>query len=302
MWFLFALAGYFLLAIASVLDKFILSKSLGSPVVYTFYSTIFLLLAFAAVPFGAPAPMGLDLFYAFVVGFLFALGLLTFFIALKHGETSHMSPFVGGVVTIATYVLSNLLLGETLTSHQAGGVMILSFATFLLSFEKSKKYDGFHTGFLWGILAGVVFALSHVGVKHLYDNYSFLTGLVWSRGTAGFFGMGLLLVPAVRESFRRKHRQMPLKSYARRHAFGIVVANKVLGTVGLIVAHYAIAMGSVTIVNALAGLEYVFLFTIVFICTKFFPKLFKEYFTRRELAVEVVAIVLAAVGSLLFVV
>ena len=39
MWFLVAFIGYFLLAVVVILDKFILTKSVSKPVVYTFYST-----------------------------------------------------------------------------------------------------------------------------------------------------------------------------------------------------------------------------------------------------------------------
>ena len=40
-WFFIAIIGYTAQSLVFVLDKIILSKSLGKPVVYTFYSTIY---------------------------------------------------------------------------------------------------------------------------------------------------------------------------------------------------------------------------------------------------------------------
>lgn len=301
MWFLITIIGYFLLAAVLVLDKLILTKSVGKPVVYTFYSTVFLLAAFLAWPFGVVLPSGIDIVWAMVSGVGFGFGMWTLFIAVKAGEASHINPFIGGVITIATYIFSFLLLGEQLTSAQVAGVMVMSFATLLLSFEKSKTHHGFHTGFLWGIASGIIFAVSHVAAKHMYEHYDFLTGLVWTRGTAGFFGLALLFFPSVNRALFGKKPKKKVKGYAKRHATAIVVANKVLSVIGIILVHYGISIGSVTLVNALAGVEYAFMFIMIFLCTKFLPKVFKEYFTKRELAVEVIAIALIALGSMFFV-
>lgn len=302
MWFFITLLGYFFLAMVLVLDKFILTKSVGKPVVYAFYSTIFLLLGFLAWPFGVRVPEGVDFFWSLVSGAGFGAGMWTLYIAVKTGEASHVNPFIGSVITVCTFALSSLLLGEALSRQQVIGVMILVFSSFLLAFEKSKKHNGFHNGFLWGILSGILFSVSHVTAKHLYDGYDFLTGLVWSRGSAGFFGMALLLVPAVRHAIANAlHRRDPLKTYAHRHARAIVAANKFLSVAGIILVHYGIAIGSVTLVNALAGVEFVFMFMIIFFLTRCFPRVLKEYFTRQELALELTAMALVALGSVLVV-
>jgi len=44
-----------------------------------------------------------------------------------------------------------------------------------------------------------------------------------------------------------------------------------------------------------------FMFVMVFLLTKFLPRIFKEYFTKRELTVEVIATILVAIGSAFFV-
>lgn len=103
MWFTLALIGYFFLAAVFVLDKFILTKSVHAPAVYTFYSTIFMLGALIALPFGAGFLQGMDWVWAILSGVAFGLGLWAMFRALGQSEASHMSPFIGATVTLATY-------------------------------------------------------------------------------------------------------------------------------------------------------------------------------------------------------
>lgn len=300
MWFFLSIVGYFLLAIVFVMDKMILTKSVGRPVVYAFYSTIFLLGAFFLWPFGVTVPVGADFGIAILSGLTFGAGMWTLFLAVKSGEASHIDPFNGGVITLSTYVVSSIFLGERLEIVQIAGVFVLTFACLLLSFEKSQKHNGFHIGFLWAMLSGILFAVSLVAMKHLYLHYSFLTALVWGRGSAGLFGVLLLLSKHVRLSLMpSKHAKA--KTYSKRFALPIVIFTKVIAVVAIVILNYAIAIGSVTLVNALGGLQYVFMFIIIYLCTKFSPKIFNEYFTKRELAVEMIAIVLVGLGSIFFV-
>jgi len=299
-WFWIAIIGYFLSGLVLVLDKFILTKSVGKPIVYAFYSTIFMLAVFLAAPFGASLLHGLDWLWAVVSGFGFGFGLWFMFIAVKKGEASHINPFLGGIITILVFLLSNYFLQEKLLVVQVLGVIILTLACLFLSSEKSQKHHGFHTGFLWAILAGLCFATSHVSAKYIYDIYGFFTGLIWTKGAVGLVGLILLLSPSVRHSLHKKNNQ-DSKTSAKRHAMLIVIADKVLGVGAVLLIQYAIAIGSVTVVNALVGIQYTFMFLVIYLFTKFLPRVFKEYFTKRELMIEVIAIILVILGSALFV-
>lgn len=307
MWLIVATIGYTLLAVVFILDKFIVSKSAVKPVLYTFYSTIFMFGAVLFFPFvGFGWLTGIDWLWALVSGIAFGLGLWTFYLAVKKGETSHISPFNGAMITIFIYLIAFVFLAERLTDIQLAGIAILVFASLLLSFEKSRKYKGFHTGFLWAIISGLFFAVSHVSAKYLYGLYPFWTAFIWTRATTGLVGLFLLSFPSVWRSFKRTLRQAQgkerkPKTYARRHAGLIVVVDKVLGVGAVVLIQYAMAIGSVTLVGAMAGMQYVLMFIFIYLLTKFLPKVFKEYFTRREIAVQLIAILLVALGASLFV-
>jgi drug/metabolite transporter (DMT)-like permease len=299
MWFLIAILGYFLLAVVFVLDKFILTKSVQSAAVYTFYSTIFMFGALFAYPLGVELLAGNDWLVATLSGLTFGFGLWVMYIAVKIGETSHITPFVGAWITIATYAIASIFLGEQLTALQIAGMALLVMASLILSFERSRAFNGFHIGFVWAALAGILFAVSHTSAKYIYESYPFLTGFVWTRATTGLVGLFLLCSPAVLRTFRRKKKKA--KTYAKRHVIQIVVSAKALGVFAVIALQYAIAAGSVTLVNAMGGIQYVLMFLMILFLTMFFPKVFKEYITRREKIVQSIALLLVAIGSALFV-
>ena len=82
----------------------------------------------------------------------------------------------------------------------------------------------------------------------------------------------------------------------------LVVMDKILAVIAIILIQYSASIGSVAPVMALSGLQFVFMFIMVYLSTKFLPILFKEYFTKREITVEVLAIFFVLVGSMLFVI
>ncbi len=299
-WFPLALLGYFLLAVVFILDKLIVDKSGSSPAVYAFYSTIFLAAVLLLYPFGAGLLIGLDWVWAFVSALAFGFGLWTLFIAVDKGEATHIDPFNGACITIFIYMLAFVFLGERLTALQLTGMGTLFVASVILAFEKSAKQSGFHVGFVWAIFAGLLFAISHVSAKYLYDTYGFLTGLVWSKSPIALVAIFTLFHPSVRQLWRKKKRGAP-KQYARRYRGAIILSAKILSLISNVLIQYAVALGSVTLVGALSGAQFVIMFVMVYLLTKFLPKVFKEYFTKRELAVQTVAIVLVAVGSAFFV-
>lgn len=301
-WFLIAILGYLALALAFILDKFILTDSVDAPAVYTFYSTIIMFGALVLWPFGVTLLGGIDWLWAVVSGVGFGLGLWFLYIAVSEGETSHITPFQGAFVTISSYVLGALFLNEQLSQLQIWGIVLLVVASFLLSFEKSRKHSGIHIGFLWAAIAGFFFALSHVSAKYLYDIYPFLTGFMWTRATTGLVGVALLFSPSVLQALRTPKQKKEEQTVAKHYAVPIIMANKVLAIAAVVAIQYAASIGSVTLVQALSGVQFVLMFFLILLFTKITPKFFKEEFTVREIVVQSIALIIVGIGSALFVI
>ncbi len=305
MWLVIALFGYATLAVTVILDKFILTKSVGKPAVYAFYSTIFSFGTVLLYPFDPRLLHGIDWWWALFSGLTFGFGLHVMYVAVKKSEASHVNPFVGGITAVFTFFLALLFLGEGLSGLQIAAVAILIVASFLLSFEITKSKSGFHLGYVYAILAGILFAVSHTSAKYLYEIYDFIPAFVASRFSIGFVGLMLLLSPAVRKSLRvRKNKKIKVKKegFGKRHVLLIVVAAKILGVAGLVLTQLAIALGSVSVVNALSGSQYILMFVMIYAVSRLYPRIFKEYFTKRELLAQTAAILLVSVGLVLFVI
>ncbi len=296
-WFLIALIGYFVLAGVSVSDKFILSKKLATPAVFVFYSTVPLLVLFLSLFFGVEIFLGLGLFWAAISGLALLFGFWTMYKGFFKSEVSHAGPLLGAVMPIFVLVISYFFLGEVLSDKQLAACFLLICGSFLISFEKSVQYNGWHQGFAWIILAGFSFSVSHVAAKYLYDIYGFTAGLVWSRGMSGIFGLALIFIPSVRTEikswFKNKEKDLLLQN---TNKLPLIIFNKTFGLVGVFLVQLAVALGSVTLVNAMAGAQFGLLIILVALLSRFYPKIFKEEYSKLEVLQEIIAVVVIGVG------
>ncbi len=307
MWLILSVVGYTLLALAAIIDKYLLSSAKVQPALYTFYSTIFVLPLLLLVPFGVNfLNTPFDWLITVISGVSFALALWVMFLGFEKSEISHIGPLVGAVTPLFVLMFSYLFLAEVLTSRQLIASGFLVFGSLLVSFEKSKQHSGWHTGMIWGVMAGILFAISHVSAKFIYTNYDFFSGFVWTRVTTGLVGLLLLAHPVVfRSLFKNtifdKVKNKFSSANTKKDNIILVIVNKVLSSVGVIVVQYAVAIGSVSLVNALNGLEYAILIILVLLLSKFWPKKFKEDYTTGELVLEFSAVVVITVGLILLV-
>lgn len=308
MWLLIALVGYFILAVVNILDKFILEKKIKNPVIFVFYSSAILLPIFLLIPFGVVYLNGLvDWSVAILSGLAFFLSLWAMFICFQKSEVSHAGPLVGAITPVFVLFLSIYFLGDTFSQKTLIAIVCLVGGLLLIAREKSEKNNGWHLGIAWGILAGFLFAVSHVSAKYIYDGYGFFSGLVWTRGAIAIFGLFLLFSTQIRQEFLAGIKKIFLfagRSNKPRNTdagHSVILINRLGALVGVFLIQWAIALGDVTIVNAIAGFQYAVLILAVFYLTKFAPKFFREKITSREVVFQSIAILVIAVGLALLV-
>lgn len=296
MWLLFALLGYALLAIVFILDKHILTQEVRHPIVYTFYSCVFLLavgLAWIFVPVEMSSEYWL---WSVISGFAFGLALHTMFVAIEKSEASHSGPFIGAITTLSIFAGAYLWLGEILNQKQIWGVLCLGAASLLLAIERTAKKNT--TQWHWyvlGIISAILFAVSHLTSKFLYTEFGFVSGLIGSRFMTGVFGLCIVVLPITRKALAKK---APKKA---KNPAALVAVDKVLGVVAVLFIQYAISISSVTVVNALSGLQYALMFVIIAILSIGHSKFLKEKFMVWETIAQVSGLVLIILGLYLVV-
>jgi drug/metabolite transporter (DMT)-like permease len=301
-WILISFIAYFLVALEVILDKFLLtSKRVSHPAVYAFYSGMLSLSAFLLFPFGFHFPERDILFFGILAGIIFVYGILSLFYAINRSEASQVMPVVGATSPLFTLILSVLFLGEKLTQWEVTGVFLLILGGLLISFEFPLKInrDKFFSGFYYSVIAGVLLAIAFTWFKSFFERDGFIPVFIWTR--VGLFAgaLSLLLFPFWRRHILASFRGARDSGDEKYRTGGLFIFNKVLGGTGSILTNYAIKLGSVTIVNALVSLEYVFVFFFGIIFSFWFPTIFKEQVGPGKVIQKILSILIITAGIVL---
>ena len=292
-WISIAIAAYFLTALNSVVDKYLLGRSIPHPVVYAFYVGVFSIFTIILTPFGFEWPGWTQFGAALFVGIIFLLALISFFTALKTGETSRTVSVVGAMTPIFILILSAIISGDSLRGGEYYALALLVLGTVLISAHRHKKdcpclrITGLAT------FAAFFFALFFISARFVFDNQEFISGFIWTRIGSFLAAFLLLLMPSNRKLIFNMTKKVGVKMG------GLFIANKTLAGFAFLMLNYAIAIGNITLVNALEGVKYIFLLLLVFIISKFRPTILQEETTFFVLLQKTIAIALIFLGILL---
>jgi drug/metabolite transporter (DMT)-like permease len=309
-WIAISILAYFFIALEIILDKFLLSsKRISHPAVYAFYSGLLSLGALAIFsPFGFHLINYGKIWPYLLAGIVFTYGILCLFFALNEGEASKVTPMVGAVIPVVTFLLSAFFLNEKLSHFQFLGVVILIFGGLLISFDLPIKIrksetclltDKFFAGFGHTILAGTLLAVAFTAFKYFFERDNFINVFVWTRLGLFLGALTLLFFSFWREPIFKSLKKFKKPEKSEAKTGGFFVLGKCLGGSGSILVNYAIALGSVTVVSALVSAEYIFVFLLGVIFSLRFPEIFKEKGKFWDIVQKVGAIVVITVGIVL---
>ncbi|MFA5029841.1 MAG: GRP family sugar transporter [Patescibacteria group bacterium] len=292
-WLIIIAFAYLLNAVATTTDKFLLSKKISNPAIYAFFIGALSVLGVIIAPFGFKLgyPLWLVLL-DLVSGLIFAFAYLYMFKALSKNEASRITPFMGGWQPIFVLILASVFLDERLSILGLLAFLVILAGTWLISRQKTTAKT--RAGYFLAIIATLLFAISYTLSKYLFTSQDFITVFVWARiGT--FLGALLFLLPGRNRRDIKKEVTQPQKKAGSLFIFG-----QVCGALSFILVNYVISISSsVAIVNALRGLEYVFLLIIILALSKKFPKILEEKMTPKILTQKIIAIVLIITGLVL---
>jgi len=302
-WILITIIAYFILAIVNLADKFLLDKILPSAKTYTFLVGILGLAILVIAPWFLEWP-GLYLFILnIIVGMLLPGALMLLYTALRLGDASKIITLIGGSVPIFTILLSFILLGERFTGMQYMAFFYLIFGTLIISYFPSGHelwtkvivWFGFDNlkrlrAILVAVLSAFIFALFFVGSKYLYNNQEFISAFIWIRVGSFISVLFFLLHKASRKEIFKSIKKLRGKSRT------VFISNQGLAAIGFFLQNYAISLGSVALVNALQGVQYVFLLILASLITIFYPKVLKEKISKFIILQKLVGIGLISFG------
>lgn len=288
MWIFWATIGYFLNATAIAVDKSLLNRrELKDPAVYTLSISSLGLLVFLLSPWGLVFPTVKVLLLGLGTGAFFALGLWTMFMVLRVGEASRVPAFIGSLNPIFVFMFSWWLMGERLSSLGFLAFVLLALGGFLMV----GSSGGLKGKWFWiAIISAVAFGLSYVFLKLTFNETNFISGLIWSRLGQFVASLALLLVPGTMSNYRASFNS---SGSGIRLAF---IGGQMAGALSGLLNSFAISLASVTLVNAMQGVQYVFLLIIAAIVSFRFPNFFKDEFSREAIIFKVSGTVLIGLG------
>jgi len=286
-WLIIIILVYFLLAFVSLGDKYLL-KGPPSPKIYVFYIGLLGILALLLIPFvGFSIPGILGILFCLLAGTMYIFAILGACEGLEKFEASRIIPAIGGFMPLFIFGLIYLFSwgqGEILSFKEIIAFILLIFGSIFISWNPLKKVS--FKSLQVSAVTAFLFALSFVLAKYVYLMMPFWTGFIWIRISAFIIALFFILFKEVREEiFSRK------SSFSKKTS-ALFLLNQSVGAGAFILQNWAIALAGIaylSIISALQGIQYVFLFilTMVFL---------KEGLSKKVILQKFFAIILISVG------
>lgn len=218
-------------------------------------------------------------------GMFFPIGVLLYFTALSHEETSKVI-VLNQMTPIVVLGLSVALLGETITLLQLVGFLLILVSAIGISLTKQKgKLPGLSLVF-W-LLLGAAFsrALNVVlsaGVvnEFVVDFQTLLISIAYVNFGIGLGGLvAYLFLPAVRHAFNQHIRQPKAWQafYYLIFSEGLVVVVRGLTFVAFVLG------GPVALVSVIGGTQVFYAVIFGWILTLLIPQVYQETITRQDI-------------------
>lgn len=307
LWLVLVIVGQFLNALVALVDKYIVtSKSVVvRPFTYAFWVCVMsfgavgiYFLSWIPVPINDLAipsfsdierPTLLVAALAITAGYSFFTALLSLFTALKQADASDAIPVIGGLNALFTLLLSYAFL-ETgvLAPTFFAGFALLVIGTILISrfrFTWKTMLASAHAGLMYGI--------HYVAIKALFEATNFDSAFFWSRLAIALVALSMLLIPDYYEKIMTRTKA------ARTRDVALVVGNKLLAGLASILLLKAIELGDVSLVQALGGIQWLFLLGISIVFGPWLAHDFGENVTMRDRIHKLISIPLIVVGFFL---
>jgi drug/metabolite transporter (DMT)-like permease len=321
MWLIASVGSYFINAGVYIADKFLLSKKIHSSITYAFYVGIWSIFNFVLLPFAFWVPNLRELSLDLLAGVLFLITLVFWYKALHQSEATRVVPIVGALVPIFSFLFSFIFLGHELSERQLLAFLVLINGGVLISIKHTRFYElrevtdrlrnkfgdmvgSVHAAYrptqrliINSVVSALFFAGYYILIKYIYTQQPFIGAFVWSRLGTFLAVILILFIPSWRRLVLEKHKG---QKSAKNLAFFVFV--RLLAAGAFIMINWAISLGNVALVNALQGVQYIFLFFMVLFLSAKYPHITEEELGGGVLLQKIIGTCLITIGLYMLVV
>lgn len=269
-WIWLIVIAQFLNAIVALVDKFIItSKKVSKPYVYTFYTCILSALSiliftlsgipipFADVVIPSIADVGYPSVALIILSLIsattFFVALNAMFISLSDNDASDVVPVIGAVSAVSTFFLGAYFIGGEITSKSLLGFVFLVIGTLIVSHFRFDLKTFFLT-----LFAGLFFGFHTIIIKLIFFETNYSNGFFWSRLAMVIVALATLVWPDFRKRIFKKGQRTTKSGNLW------ILGNKTIAGIVAIIMFKAIELGDVAVVQALGGLQFLFILLIAF--------------------------------------
>lgn len=292
-WLPSATIAYFVWSIATLISKVLLSRYVSNLIVYTVSLGIVSLLPLLLAPtqgLTIPDPGLFSL--ALVGGVLYIVVILLYFKALSLEEASRVIP-LWRFTPIFVLLFSGYFINEQLTPYQLTAFALLVLGGFGVSIKRIGDTFKLSPAFYWMLLSSLIGAIYNVLVKFIYLQLPYYSGFTLIR-------LGVPLTAGVVLLFPKNCRVLLSSLAAVSHPIkALILFNGVLDLIGLAFLNFAISRAPITLVNASAGIQAVFVLLLSTALSWKFPQVLQEEIDRKAFIQKLGAITLIAMGTAL---
>lgn len=297
-WLIIVILAYLFFSLSFFGDKLVLSGP-PNPKLYTFYVGALNVLVILLVPFTKLNSYNTTgLMWAMLTAVVSILGLYTMFSALEKFEVSRVMSTIGALQPILILIFVGIFWGfEAVTS--------MNFVAFIMLFVGSvaisiKKRLALTLNYLvLTMFSSVMFSLAYVFSKFVFLNQTFLTGLILIGASTFLLALTLLSDKGLRNQIFAKKQPMDKKT-----GILFLFSQSAGGSANVLqsLAIFLAPVSSLALINALRGVQYIFLFIITLCCSLFFPHILKEDISKKTIIQKSVSILLIVLGLAILVI
>lgn len=299
-WFFIALGAPFLWAFVNIADHYLISKysqsekerSSGGLVIFS--SLIGLLGAFLIWVFvsGVSDIPLWDKIFLLLAGALTVVWIILYLFTLEIEDVSAVVPWFLSVPVFG-YILGYIFLGETLTTYQILGSVIIFFGLILISINfHEEKRSLKKKPLLYMVVACLIIAISGIIFKYVTVGNNFWISSFWEYLGLGITGLLIFL-------FIPKHRAefMHMNKVGGHKIIFVNIISEIMSIFGNLLTNFALLLAPVTMVFLVSSFQPAIVLILTVLGTKFFPHIIKENISRKVLVTKIIAITLIVLGS-----
>ncbi len=282
---------YLIQSITDIMDKFLISKRKIEPVSYTFFTVVTGMVLLVAWPWVYESISGSRILLNLLSGAIFSLSFYVFFTTLSKGEVSRVVPFIFGLVPVFDLIIGTITGRNVLSLTEVAAFFLLVPGALIISYNPKNFSAKFIS---LKVLSALLFSINYAVWQYAARDGSTFNHLMWNRFSAGMVLVILLVIPLFRKRvFAYK------KVQKRKHTGGLFLIKQLIGGAHYLFFSMLIVHWKISIVNAMQGFRYVFLFFISLFLSKKYRHILEEQFDVTSLRQKVAGLVLITLGTII---